>query len=465
MQKLCHLKAEFDYSFCMSGPPTVFDAAGYHGGGPRRAIRSLILSTLFISLGCPAGFAATAASKSWSLTNGIRVVSVYFPDSTNVSIFTFSPMGLASDGPKQGQWSHLVEHLVIRSTVPNDLSIANAETLPDHMRLDFYANVSNWKEGLSHHRRWLEGVPFTEQNLLAEKPKVKSECDYTTKNFATHKFALAAWAQGVRHGETFAALKGDIDRASLAEIQAYRDAHLVVLSNVVVCVVGGVAPEEVRAEASRQLEAVQSKAKPAMAVRLHAGNHEMTWDLNARHLLLSWPIPGPEEAAFAPLLVAGQRLMMQFYMDNRLKELAGMTFAGADLRTPEGNFFYVSSSLRPDSSFAEVEKLLAKYVSNLSAPGTDLSWAPMFGQQLAENLSALPNIDTLKARMPPNVSVQHIEGNLGLQWGMNEFRYGSRKTAVAGSLRYLNAETVREAAKKYLSSSNCTRVTLQPDGR
>lgn len=440
------------------------DAELVRGGGPYRAIGGVILAMVFLSLGCLPGSAATPVTKSWSLTNSIRVVSVYFPNSTNVSIFTYSPMGLASDGPKQAQWAHLVEHLVIRSTVADDLSIANAETLPDHMRLDFYGNVSNWKDGLSHHRRWLEGVPFTERNLVAEKPKVKSECDYTTKNLATHKFALAAWAQGVRHGETSAALKGDIDRASLAEIQAYRDGHLVVLSNVVVCVVGGVAPEEVRAEAARQLEPIQCKGKLATTLKLHPGKHEMSWDLNSRHLVLSWPIPGPEEPAFAPLMVAGQRLMMLFYSDGQLKALTGMTFAGADLRTPEGNFFYVSTSVRPDSSFAEVEKVLAKYVSDLSAPGADLSWAPMFGQQLAENLSSLPDLNTLKAQLPPNVTMEQVEGNLGLQWGMNEFRYGAQKTSLAANLRRLKAEEVRQAAKKYLSSSNYTSVTLQPEG-
>src|SRR5256885_874192 len=100
-------------------------------------------------------------------------------------------MGLTADGAGQTQWAHLVEHLVIRSTVASDLSIANAETLPDHMRLDFYGGTNNWKEGLSHVQRWLRGVPFTAQSLAAEKPKVNQEVDYTVKNFATHKFALA----------------------------------------------------------------------------------------------------------------------------------------------------------------------------------------------------------------------------------------------------------------------------------
>src|SRR5882672_6110111 len=102
-----------------------------------------------------------------TLTNGLRVVAIHFPGSTNASIFTFLPMGLATDGPRQAQWSHLVEHLVIRSTIPEESREANAETLPDHMRLDFYGNIGNWKEGLSHQRRWLEGVPFTEDGLRA----------------------------------------------------------------------------------------------------------------------------------------------------------------------------------------------------------------------------------------------------------------------------------------------------------
>src|SRR5579862_5960199 len=128
-----------------------------------------------LTTGCEQVSAAIPIARSRTLPNGIRLVSVYFQGSTNLSIFSYLPMGLVSDGPKQTQWSHLVEHLVIRSTIKGDLSIANAETLPDHMRLDFYGNTSNWKQGLSHQQRWLQGVPFVEETLEAEKPNVKSE--------------------------------------------------------------------------------------------------------------------------------------------------------------------------------------------------------------------------------------------------------------------------------------------------
>ena len=153
--------------------------------------------------------------------------------------------------------------VVLRSTGLTDLSRANAETLPCCMRLDFYGDARNWKEGLSHHRRWLEGAPFSEASLEAEKPKVKSECDWTAKGFATHKFALAAWAQGYRHNQNHAALKGDVDRVSLGDIQKYRDNRLVVLSNIVVCVVGGVNRRRPCRPAQRR-SAPSSPATPAL---------------------------------------------------------------------------------------------------------------------------------------------------------------------------------------------------------
>ncbi len=91
-------------------------------------------------------------------------------------------MSLTSDRSRQSQWSHLVEHLVIRSTLPADSPVGNAETSPDHMRLDFYGSTNNWRESLEHHANWLRGIPFTQANLDAEKPKVNAECDFTARN-------------------------------------------------------------------------------------------------------------------------------------------------------------------------------------------------------------------------------------------------------------------------------------------
>ena len=397
-----------------------------------------------------------------TLSNGIRVVSVYFPGSTNVSIFTFLSLGLANDGPGQTQWSHLVEHLVVRSTVPGDLSTANAETLPDHMRLDFYGNVDNWQQGLSHHRRWLEGVSFTQAQLEAEKPKVTSEGNNVARNFFTHKFALAAWAQGFRHDQTNAAVQGDIDRASLSDIQQYRDSHLVVLTNVVVCVVGGIDPARVRSVVAERLGAIESSASAAVPVRLHPGDREMTWDLNARHLIMAWPIPDAKAEDFAALLVAAQWLNMRFFPDAELKTLTGMTLAGADLAIPEGNFFYLSASLRPGASFKAVRENLEREVRLLGSTDADLSLVPMLSQQLAQSLTTIPDLDSLKAQLAPNMKPAMLEANIGLQWGMNEYHYGPNKTFLAKRLSELKAQDVQRAARNFLLRSKCSVTTLRP---
>jgi hypothetical protein len=286
----------------------------------------------------------TVATRS--LTSGINVVVVRFPASTNVSIFTFLPLGLRPINAGQAQWSHLVEHLVIRSTMQANSVQANAETLPDHMRLDFYGNIGNWQEGLSHQRRWLEGLPFREASLEAEKPKVNQECDFTARNFATHKFAVAAWSQGFRHGQTKVALKGGVLRAKLSEVRRLRDDRLAVSNRVTLCVVGGLEPELVLAEVEKPFSTVPLRGSLVRPANTAKGNLDMTWDLNARHLLLTWPIPDFHQPDHAALIVAAQCLNQSLY-----GQLKGSSFAGADLATPEGCFFYVSTALRSRFEF------------------------------------------------------------------------------------------------------------------
>lgn len=284
-----------------------------------------LLLTVGPAIFSPAAFAATPEVDSFALQNGIRVVVIEIAEGKNVSIFTFLPMGLAADGPGQAQWAHLIEHLVIRSTLPVGSELANAETLSDHMRLDFYGKVDNWQEGVSHHARWLTGVPFTEENLQREKPKVNAECDFTAKRLATHKFAFAAWGQGFRHGRAHAALKGDVRRATLGEIQEHRDKHLAVLEKTVVCIVGGLSPKGVRPVVTKHFGEITSTARSPQAVKVTESKHEMTWDLDARHLVLSWPIPCCTDGDFPSLVVAGQLLMTRYFADSDLNWTAPLS--------------------------------------------------------------------------------------------------------------------------------------------
>jgi predicted Zn-dependent peptidase len=415
-----------------------------------------------LGVGCRKAPADQPRAETFTLENGIRVVVIHIPESANASIFTYVPMGLAADGPGQTQWSHLVEHLVIRSTAPAGSQEANAETLPDHMRLDFYGTTANWEEGLSHHARWLEGIAFTEKSLATEKPLVNSECDTVASRLATHKFAMAAWAQGYRFGRTHAAVKGDIERATLGEIQEYRDGGFAVLDETVVCIVGGLDAETVEPVVTEQLGKLTSEAKLAGRVEAPGGSRDMTWDLAARHLVLTWPIPDVSAADYPSLLVASQLLMMRLFQDQELKALTGMALAGADLRTPEGTSFYVSASLQPGVSFDAVRGKLEQHVEALRSDEQSTSQASQIGGQLSQSMTSIPDPAMLMAQAPPNMSEAMIEGNLGLQYAMHEYRYGAGKQAVCDGLAAITAGDVQKAAQEYLAPEKCAVCTLRP---
>ena len=406
--------------------------------------------------------AAKPQTDLFTLDNGIRVVVFHIPESSNASIFTFLPMGLASDAAGQAQWSHLVEHLVLRSTVPAMSPEANAETLADHMRLDFYGTVENWQEGLSHHARWLEGVPFADANLGAEKVAANRECDMTARSLATHKFALAAWAQGCRHGRAHAAVKGDVERATIEAIQKWRDEHLVVLDRTTVCIVGGLDAKAVEPIVRKTLGGIRSEAKPVEPVELNHASRQMTWDLDARHLLLTWPIPGPDDEAHAALMAAAQWLNSSMYADQELRKLAGMVMAGADLALPEGDFFYVSAAIRPGASFADVQARLEKKLDALRAGGKTAGQMAARARMLATRLTVPTDPAKIKAHSPKHITQAMIEGNLGLQWGMQEFRYGALRAKLAERLKHLKAETIPQAAQTYLAKDKRAICTLVP---
>jgi predicted Zn-dependent peptidase len=412
-------------------------------------MKAKVIAVAALAFTAVSSFAAEPLIQT--LSNGVRVVVVHFPTSTNVSIFTFLPMSLCSDPAGRAQWSHLVEHLVIRSTFSNQLARANAETLPDHMRLDFYGNTADWKEGLSHHRRWLEGVAFNEATMAAEKPKVIGECDFTSRNFATHKFAVAAWAHASRHSNSHVAIKGDVLRANLEEVQRYRDSQLFVPRQTTVCVVGGVDAQAVLAEVRNQLGKLTSPARlPTAMDNVRTGRLEVTWDLDARHLLLTWPLPDFGDPDFAPLMAASQWLTMQYFNDSELKKLIGQTFAGADLVTPEGNYFFVSASLRPGAAFADVEKALRRPLSKLSDTQIDSFRLGMLGRQLSSSLTVVGDPALMMRQMPSGMTAAMVEGNIGLAFGMNVHRYGADREKLARNLAKASGAAVRGAMGRYL---------------
>ncbi|MCC6699844.1 MAG: insulinase family protein [Candidatus Hydrogenedentes bacterium] len=424
-----------------------------------RFVLACLASVLALGCGAPKTLAPPAP---WTLSNGIRVVLVPIPESQNVSVFTYVPMGLASDPAGKTQWAHLVEHLVIRSTHPEPTQDVNAETLPDHMRLDFYGNVGNWKEDLAHHATWLSHGDFDEATLQREIPPVLSECDFTAQNLATHKFAMAAWGQAARHGKDRAEVRGDIERATLDAVRQHYQQHFAVLNRTVVCIVGGVTLDEAHAAADEILSGIKSEAVSPAATAIANGAREITWDLPTRHIVLSWPLPEAGDKDYAALFAAAAQLQMQVSQDVELQKLTGNVFVGADLEIPEGRCFFINAVLQPGAEFKQVQDALETRLLAMQDESA-ASQTPMIGAQLAFQLTQVMDPALVPRQAPPEMTSAMIEGNIGLYWGMNEFRFGPNRGALAKNLAALTQEDVQGAFKRHLTSEEQLVVTIRPE--
>lgn len=418
-----------------------------------------LASVLALGCGAPRTLAPPAP---WTLSNGVRVVLVPIPESHNVSIFTYVPMGLASDPAGMTQWAHLVEHLVIRSTHPQPTQDVNAETLPDHMRLDFYGTTSNWKEGLAQHATWLSHGDFDEATLQREIPPVLSECDFTARNLATHKFAMAAWGQAARHGKDRAEVRGDIERATLDAVRQLYQQHFAVLNRTVVCIVGGITLDEAHAAADEILSGINSEAVSPAPMAIANGARKITWDLPTRHIVFSWPLPGADDKDYAALFAAAAQLQMQVFQDVELQKLTGNVFVGADLATPEGRYFFINAVLQPGAEFKQVQDALETRVLALQGEST-AGQTPMIGAQLAFQLTQVMDPAMVKQQAPPEMTSAMIEGNVGLQWGMREFQFGASREVLAKNLAALTQEDVKGALDRHLTPERRLVVTIQPE--
>jgi hypothetical protein len=421
---------------------------------------SLVPCLFAFLLVCGCGSNSSAAKvESVRLTNGLQVLAIEFPGSTNVSLFTFLPMGLAADGPGQTQWSHLIEHLVVRGTVPPMVAWANGETVADHMRLDFYGSTNNWRDGLRHHRRWLAGEPFRDAVLQAEKPRVNSECDYTVRNLATGKFAFTAWNQVVRHGRTNVAVRGDVERATLAGLQAERDARLVQPGRCLVCVVGGLPAGEVIAALKEELSGIAVRGQPQPPLKVVPWSGTATWDLEARHWLMTWPIPGPEHPDYAALMAVALSLIQPLNSDGQLQRHAGQSFAGVDLVTPEGSFFYVTVPLR---NGADPKAVRERVHHHLDALRNSPASATFTARQLAQSMAGLPDVNLMAAQAPASMNRGMMEANVGLQWALQEFRFGTARAQLVGSLRSVSADAVVGSVTRYLAADRASELLIEP---
>ena len=409
-------------------------------------------------------FAAPPEVTRFTLSNGIKVVNLYVEESTDVIILSYLPLGLVADGKAKTQWSHLIEHLTLRTTGPIDYPASSAETMADNMRLESIGNTDNWTQGLERHAKWLSGLPFSEESLAEELPKALSEIDVTEARLATHKWAFAAWNQVFRHGETDISLRGDVQSAKLSELQEYRDLHLVQADRVLLCVIGGVDAETLQPVMEKQLGVINLTAKmlPSATVKSAAvKDRTATWDINVTHYMETYAIPHSEGEDYPALYIANALLSLGLMQDTELKELTGFVLCSVDLVTPEQTYLQVSASLKPDTDIEVVKQRIRLLINRLKQPENNVQVA-MAAPSLSMQFSSPLDIEMMKQQKPAGVSETMMLGNIGLWWGMLEYQYGETLPQLAGAFANVSADDVADVVNRYLTEDDRMTLVLTP---
>ncbi len=409
-------------------------------------------------------FAAPPEVTRFTLNNGIPVVSLYVEGSTDVVIFSYLPLGLAADGKAKTQWSHLIEHLTLRTTGPIDFKTSSAETMADNMRLEFIGNTDNWMQGLEQHAKWLSGLPFSEKSLAEELPNALSEIDVTEARLATHKWASAAWNQAFRHGETAISMRDDVRSAQLSELQEYRDLHLVQADRVLLCVIGGVKAETLQPIMEEHLGVINLTAKtlpPATATSKPVKDQTATWDINVTHYMETYAIPDPEDKDYPALYIANALLNLGLMQDTELKELIGFVFCSVDLVTPEQTYLQISASLKPGTDIENVKQRIRLLIDRLKQRENNAQ-VVMMTPSLSMQFSSPLDIEMMKQQKPAGVSETVMLANIGLWWGMLEYQYGETLPQLADAFAKVSAADVADVVNRYLTEDARMTLVLAP---
>jgi hypothetical protein len=381
-------------------------------------------------IGVLAGQTAHSASEppagvEWretQLESGVRLLAARVADATHQSFFVFFPLHLANDAADRAQFSHLIEHHLVRMTDPgltwNGDRAINGETTDSTMRLDATLIADDWREGVERVAAWLGEPAFNKHIHDRELAMIAQEEAAVVPRGYTHKFALAAWNQIVRHGRAHAAVHGDIQRASFDDAREYATRYLPLDERVMVATVGPVDIDEVFAVIRAKLAEMPARriAPPPASVPVDrmTASHEGTWDLPVTHVMRWWPLPEGEEARAIGLI-------FQFTLHQRLQGLrrhVRHALPHAIVPTPEGDLLMVNISLTEQGDPEAVLKWLDEMMMRITE-----------GELLMPQMSAHARRLAVQLRHPPDFAEQReraagpMRKFIEAQWMLNQVNY------------------------------------------
>jgi hypothetical protein len=372
--------------------------------------------------------------ERFDLPNGVRVIAIHMPGAARQATFTFLPLSLAADRVGEAQWSHLIEHMLIRSTDPLTLSppgmLINGETMADSMRLETIAEPDAWRASIDRHAAWLAARDFHEETLEREKLAIAGEEAGTAMNRATHKWAIAAWNQAIRHGAKHVELHGNVATADVDRVEAAAAAVVPIDASVLVVSFGPAPANEVRALIEQSIGTIPSdppdRAAPIVGAQF-AGAHEATWDLPTRHLLLWWRLPQDTPAVRAFARAVAPAIALQISRAPREWRGRVSGFVAPFVLGPGDSLVILASvSAPPDLAAAEVIRFAVGRVHDLlDAPDRMASIA----RSTSASFAAWPDLDRLRATAPGNQSTTLV-ANLLLPTMIAEYTIGARRDEI-----------------------------------
>ena len=381
----------------------------------------------------------------YQLTNGTRVLHIVAPNAERQTTFTFLPEHFFNEPVDKAQWSHLIEHMMIRSTDPIGVETEgmtfNGETSHESLRLETIAEPDHWRESIEKHAAWLSASEIDAATLEREKAQIELEEQGTAANTATHKFAMAAWNQIVQHNSKYAAVHGNVADATLEDVNSYLQDHVHLNDSVLVATIGPVPAEDVRQDLEATIGKIESSSKKVddTTEQLTANaksNFLATWDLPTRHVIVWWDLPiidddsASTQAATAVLTAGG---MMSFYQRPPTGLQPGKALVMSQFASDRCRIF-VNCVIDDDT---DVDALVANIRERIATMAAAQSQLQFFAKSLAEQLETMPDFESQRlavdARYRPMIEAQWF-----LERAMQQFKWQISLEDIAAAFRSID---------------------------
>lgn len=408
--------------------------------------------------------------ERFELENGVRLAVMHVPDAPRQTTFTFLPHGLVADPAGRAQFAHLAEHMLIRSTDPDSLSVPgidiNGETSALALRMETYAEPGAWRESIRRHARWLDARAFDADVLEREKERIAGEERTTTAGGFTHKWAEAAWGQIVRGGRDHAAVHGDVAGATVEDVAAWVEARIGLGLGVLIASVGPVDANELRdaldaelAEVVRATEASSHTSREEDRTSPEEGDRTATWDLDAHHYLEWYRLPDDAVDRIGGSVFA-QLVSVALSQDSSGPFRPGQAMARV-IAAPEGSFLMISASL-PDGSALDSARAAFGRAIESAKKGAGMSMA-MALFQLKAQAGSVPDVAAARKQMENHGhDTSLIEAQLALNLLIPEIQLGLERGELIAGYKALDEDRMKALVGGSLRAEARASLFLTP---